>query len=89
MSVDRVTICTQHSAFGNFRHDRGECVAPTLDHIGGMDDLACARPVFGRRVNVVKLEGGRMRIESADLASTLNLDTVGDRSGRALICSHR
>jgi hypothetical protein len=88
VSVDRVTICTQDPALGNFRHDRGKRIASALDHVRRVDDLARARPVFGGRVDVIKLEGSGMGIESAHLATALNLDTVGDRSGCALICSH-
>lgn len=84
-----MTICTQHSALSNLCHDGSERVASTLDHVRGMHDLASLGAVLGSRVDMIELQRGGMRIESADLASTRNLDTVGDRSGRALICSHR
>jgi hypothetical protein len=53
-----------------------------------MHNLSRLGAVLGSRVNVIELEGRRMSVKSALLASTLYLDAVGDPTGCLCICSH-
>jgi hypothetical protein len=79
--VDRVTIRAQHAAFANFCEDRREGVSPTLDHVGQVDQLARARPIFGRGVDVIELEcrrDWRVAVAERVLAPTVQFDSVNN-----------
>lgn len=79
--MDRVAIGAHYAALGNLGQDGLQGVAATLDHIARVDHLASLGAVLGGRVNVIKLQGGRVSIEPTHLTPTLRLDAVGDGAG--------
>ncbi len=81
MRMDGVAVRAQYAAFANLCEDRGEGVSPTLDHVGQVDQLARARPIFGRGVDVIELECRRYtRVTVAErvLTPTVQFDLVNN-----------
>jgi len=81
VSVYGVAIGAQYAALGNFCQDSFDPVSATLDHIGQVNQLARARPIFGRRVYVVKLESrryARVPLACVRLAPACQFDLVNN-----------
>lgn len=74
----RVTVSAEDAALMNLCEDGLQRVAATLDHVARVNHLATLSTVLSGRVKVVELEGGRMSIVAALLATTGDLDPISD-----------
>jgi len=81
MSMDRMAVSAQDTALGDLCKDSLKGVASTLDHVGEVNQLARLGTVLGSGVDMIELQRRRVGIVSADLATTVGLDAISDRTG--------